>query len=267
MSDKPKYWDSWRGALLRAIILDGAVTWSEALEKSELTHRQLYKVVGELREIGVLGYGDDKVFQILDDDLRTAYEVVEDRTSVERTTSNLGELVEWIQKWIDMNESVNAALDHFHFFIEGGDLMELQKRLMERARSNLDIVNPFVDGHTLGTTLRDAAKRGVHVRLITRRPKNDRTRWAFHKTLLAENIEMYYSGERGGSGGIHSKLTVVDEEVAIVSSMNFTKNSEVESWETGIVTIEKNVVEAALEAIRKLRDEHETKPASTAHQS
>jgi phosphatidylserine/phosphatidylglycerophosphate/cardiolipin synthase-like enzyme len=220
-------------------------------------------VVGELRDLGVLHYGDSKVFQILDDDLRAAYESASDKAPAEQRSDDSGELVDWIQKWIDMNE-INASLEHLHFFIEGSDLLELLKRLMERAKDSLDVVNPFVDGHSLGTTLRDAAKRGVRVRLITRRPHNDKTRWAFHKTLLSEGVEMYYSGE-GGSGAIHSKLVVVDKEVGIVSSMNFTKNSEVEAWETGIVTVENDTVASALQAISAIMDEPETRSADDIH--
>jgi hypothetical protein len=55
---------------------------------------------------------------------------------------------------------------------------------------------------------------------------------------------------------------VVDEEVAIVSSMNFTKEAEAAvSWETGIVTVDKEVVENIIESVRELRDQDETLPA------
>jgi len=200
---------------------------------------------------------------MFDDELFKSYETAAQTITQGQPVQSAGH-AEWIQKWIDTNQ-VNASLDHHHFFIEGSNLAELTKRLMENARKNLNVVNPFVEGHMLGTTLRDAAKRGVDITLITRQPKNDKKRWAFHKTLLSEGVDMYYSGDRKGSSGAHSKLVIVDEEVAIVSSMNFTMNSEVDTWETGIVTVEKDAVDTALESIRLLEAENETRSAKVAH--
>ena len=248
--------------MLRAIIVENVNTWADVRDKSGLTHQQMFKAVRELQNKGVLRY-DDKVFQVTDDELSKAYEAVGQTVPQTEPVKPVGH-AEWIQKWIDMYE-INASLTNHHFFIEGSNLAELTRALMERAGRNLIVVNPFVDGHRLGTTLRDAAKRGVEVTLVTRRPQQDKKRWAFHKTLLSEGVDMYYSGDKKGSGGAHSKLTIVDEEVAIASSMNFTKNSEVEAWETGIVTVEKNAVDSALDSIRNLKSENETSSAKNAH--
>jgi phosphatidylserine/phosphatidylglycerophosphate/cardiolipin synthase-like enzyme len=76
---------------------------------------------------------------------------------------------------------------------------------------------------------------------------------------------MYYSGRKRGAGGVHSKLVIVDNEVAIVSSMNFTMNSENDTWETGIVSVDKDVVDSAAESFSNYTDENETVSASKIH--
>ena len=76
MGNKPKYWDSVKGQVLRAIIFDGATKWEEVRKKSNLSHKQLYKVVGELKHAGVIDYsetGKDKRFLIIDTDLEIDY--------------------------------------------------------------------------------------------------------------------------------------------------------------------------------------------------
>ena len=135
------------------------------------------------------------------------------------------------------------------------------QRLLDKAQRSILVVNPFVDRAGLGTTLRNAAKKGIETTLITRFPKRKSKREDFHKTLLDANVQLYYSGE--DPGGVHSKLTIVDDEVAVISSMNFTSNSEAAvTWEMGIVTLDSEVVGSALESVRELRDQDETKPAS-----
>ncbi|MFQ5884745.1 MAG: phospholipase D family protein [Thermoplasmata archaeon] len=268
MSKKPKHWDSWKGKVLRAIIFEKAETWQEVKEKSELTQKQMLKVIRELRRSGKLEYPESKGerrFSILDNELVRAYETFTTRKPPEEDKKPMREHAVWIESWFETAE-VNASLNHHHFFLERTDLSDFTRRLMDRARRNILVVNPFVERASLGTSLRDAAKRGVDVVLFTRRPRSDREVWAFHKSLTQEGIDMYYSGGRGGKGGAHSKLVIVDEEVAIVSSMNFTKNSEVYTWETGIVTTDGEVVGSAAESIRGLRDEPETESAKEIHQ-
>ncbi|TXT54054.1 MAG: hypothetical protein BAJATHORv1_90002 [Candidatus Thorarchaeota archaeon] len=64
MSKKPKYWDSWKGRILRAIILDKLETWTEVRERAGLEQRQMFKVVRELQRLGILEYLDDKRFRM-----------------------------------------------------------------------------------------------------------------------------------------------------------------------------------------------------------
>lgn len=155
---------------------------------------------------------------------------------------------------------MNASIKHNHFFLDSKHLSYFTQKLLDKFQRNILVVNPFVDRAGLGTALRNAAKKGIETTLITRAPKRKSKRDDFHQTLIDAKVQLFYSGE--DPGGVHSKLTIVDDEVAIISSMNFTSNSEAAvTWETGIVTTDKEVVESVLESVRELRDQDETKPA------
>ena len=266
MSNKPRYWDSWRGQILRAIIIDKAITWLDVREKSGLEQKKMFKVVGELKRANELDYSKETGFKVLDDTLIQSYERMTDQNVPEpKTTAPSSQHIEWLQGWIDSNEGCDATLEHHHFFLDGPNLFELTRKLIERAKKSIYIINPYVDKASLGTALRTAAKSGVDILLITRRPIDNRLRWDFHKTLIQENVDLYYSGDENVSGGVHSKLLIVDDEIVIVSSMNFTSHSESYNYETGIVSIDKATIESAKEALISIRDEPETKSAAGLH--
>ena len=61
--------------------------------------------------------------------------------------------------------------------------------------------------------------------------------------------------------GVRTKITVVDDVVAVVSSLNFIKSAEAAaSWETDVVTLGSEVVSSIVDSVRELRDEDETTP-------
>jgi phosphatidylserine/phosphatidylglycerophosphate/cardiolipin synthase-like enzyme len=267
MSAKPKYWDSWRGQILRAIILDNVDTWKDVRDKSGLSHNQMLKAVKELRRYEVIDYSEIdgmKRFRVLDHTLLDEYQSMTKEPTVKQEKKESIGHIDWIKKWMG-TAGITDSLDHLHLFLSGPNLTDFTRRLMDRAESSVLVVNPFVDGATLGTALRDAAKRNVEVSLITRRPQKDPDRWNFHKTLVSEGVDMYYSGRKRGAGGVHSKLVIVDNEVAIVSSMNFIKSSENDTWETGIVSVDKNVVDSAANSFSNYTDENETVSANEIH--
>ena len=262
---KPNYWDSWRGQIIRAIIFDDATTWMDIRDKSGLTQKQLYSAMGKLMRSGIVLVSEidgEKNYSIGHGDLYDEYQeyqsaVSEDQASQQPPKKSSATHIQWLQSWIDQDE-VNASLENSHFFLDSKNLSYVTQKLLERSQQSILVVNPFVDRAGLGTALRDAAKRGIETTLITRAPKKNSNREDFHQTLIDANVQLYYSG--GDPGGVHSKLTIVDDEVAIISSMNFTSDSEAAvTWETGIVTVDKEVVASVLESVRELRDQDETK--------
>ena len=100
MTQKPKYWDSWRGQLLRAIILEGVDTWKDVREKSGLSQNQMLRVVKELRKSETIDYGEIegvKRFRILDHALAKEYQRGTKDKIVKREEKKTSEHKEWIQ--------------------------------------------------------------------------------------------------------------------------------------------------------------------------
>jgi phosphatidylserine/phosphatidylglycerophosphate/cardiolipin synthase-like enzyme len=74
----------------------------------------------------------------------------------------------------------------------------------------------------------------------------------YHQKLKQEGINLVYNKET------HAKPIVVDNEAAIVSSMNFYSGSSGgKTWEAGLVSIEENVVKSVANAIHKLQTSSE----------
>jgi len=222
----------------------------------------MFKVVGELKRAGVLEYSKDEGFKILNDEIRTSYEnMTDEKKPTVSEDKQSKEYIEWLKAWIDGNDECDVSLEFHHFFLDGSNLFELTRRLLEHATKSIQVINPYVDEATLGRTLRSAAKKGVDVHLITRQPIENPQRWGFHKTLVHENVHLYYSGKENIAGGVHSKLLIVDDEVVIVSSMNFTSHSESYNFETGIITVDRATIESAKESFISIREKPETVPA------
>ena len=70
-----------------------------------------------------------------------------------------------------------------------------------------------------------------------------------HSKLRKIGIPIRYDNQ------IHSKIMIVDNKIAVVSSMNFYSGSSGgASKEAGIVSMDEKVVESAADYIRKLID-------------
>ena len=44
---EPKYWGSWKGRILTAIVIHGEQSWTELMEKTGLTRRTLNRALTE----------------------------------------------------------------------------------------------------------------------------------------------------------------------------------------------------------------------------
>ena len=66
----------------------------------------------------------------------------------------------------------------------------------------------------------------------------------YHKKLREQGVEIIYKNQ------IHAKMIVVDNAVAIISSMNFQSSSSGgKTWEAGIISLDKNVVSVVTDSI------------------
>lgn len=138
-----------------------------------------------------------------------------------------------------------------HFYLEGRFLDDISKDLIANAEGEVIVVNPFVDKCALSDPMREVAKAGKKIRLVTRPPDKDKE--AFHSTLKKNGVRTFYNDD------VHAKLIVVDRRVAVSSSMNFyATSSGGKSWEAGIVSVHDMVIESVVQSILDFIDRADT---------
>jgi hypothetical protein len=265
---EPKYWGTWKGRVISAIVKGGTQTWTELLEKTGLNQISLNRVLSELYEAGAIKKtprNDYRVSRNLYDEYKAFFrsgpaadvdETKEQRFSARFAQISKNELIDWIEQWRRLRK-LDFTLGPKHFFLEGRHLDDLSKELICRAKVEVLAVNPYVDDCDLSNTLRDASKH-ARVELVTHPPdsrnQSPKERQEYHDTLRKEGVRIIYNKK------VHAKLIVVDRAVAIASSMNFYSGSSGgASWEAGLVSMEDTVVESVSDSILRLKERPESK--------
>jgi len=165
------------------------------------------------------------------------------------------ETLKKIQSWISF-KNIQLGSDSKHFYLQGDSLDDLSKYIISNAEYSVVISNPYVQKCSLSDTLIEASKKKIGVLLLTRpihsRDRYYREKQEYHESLKSSNVTMAYHDN------IHAKMVIVDECVAIVSSLNFTSSSSSgRAWEAGMVTIDPavvNTVSKSLDGILESRD-------------
>lgn len=135
---------------------------------------------------------------------------------------------------------------------------------LRRAQRRIDIVSPyFYPGHVFRRTLRDAARRGVQVRLLLQGKVDYRiaglAAQALYDELLRHGVGIYeYT-----PAFLHAKVAVVDEDWATVGSSNIDPLSLLLNLEANIVVRDTGFArqlaaefDAAAAVSREVRDTH-----------
>lgn len=259
MSEEPRYWGSWKGRVIRAISIDRAQTWAEIRDLTGLSPKSLNRVLAEMFDAEVLRKEENGSYWV-SKDLYKEYVNFFDQQETETTSAPVRisedeqkSLVSRIDEWREFKD-LTFSLKPEHFFLEGNNLYDLSIDLIQKAKKEVLVANPFVDQCDLSDKLREVVSPGKDVILITRRPddKNEEYRKRkdeYYQTLKKSGVKVAYNKR------VHAKLIVLDRAVAIVSSMNMNSSSTGgSSWEAGIVTKEDSVVESVRDSILTLRE-------------
>jgi phosphatidylserine/phosphatidylglycerophosphate/cardiolipin synthase-like enzyme len=284
LSAAPSYWGSWKGKVLKAIAIDGSRTWREIRISTGLESDELNRALKELFDLDKLSKSGDK-YWIEDYELYREY--VEYGSQISGSSSPAESNMpiikpegrKKIQKYLDyMNENSkrakgsiighvalrgfqNEGFDPYseHFFIEGDALDRLSKDVIENSKKRVVVVNPYVDKCSLSDKLRDVCS-SREVFLITRSPDLERAghgreqKRAYHRGLTQSGVQIFYNDY------VHAKLLVVDDVVALVSSMNFISSSSGgKSWEAGLVTWKEGTVNSIAKSIQNIMGAPETR--------
>ena len=210
----------------------------------------MLKTVLNMKRMGVLN--GEKLFKTVKNDDSLVIRENKRATQFQRVRA-----VKWIDQWKKV-KGLDFSLDHKHFFLEGRHLDDIAKESISNAKTEVLVVNPYVNHCDLSNTLREASKSGVDVKLITRPPDIRqkpfrRDKQEYHKFLKEDGVNLTYNK------AAHAKIIAVDRAVAIVSSMNFYGGSSSgASWETGLVSVEETVVESIVDSILELLEKPES---------
>ena len=238
LAREPRFWSSWKGQIIRAIVLDGVYTRNGLLKTTGLNETQFETALDELFHAELLIERGKGRLWVNSSELCNEY-----REFFEKIQETL---IDWLYKW-RRQKRINTELNHF--FLEDKLLDELSEKLIEQANVDVLVVNPFVERCHLSNTLKSAIAKGISVRLVTRSPTSEKYQYQekkqkYHSKLKEEGVSITYDDS------VHAKLIVADRAVAIVSSMNFVASSSGgASYEAGLVTVERNVVQSVARSI------------------
>ncbi|RLC75528.1 MAG: hypothetical protein DRI61_14735 [Chloroflexi bacterium] len=260
--NEPKYWGSWKGRVVKAIAIDGARTWNEVRDQTGLSPKSLNRVLAELFNAEAIEKHGEGEYRIAYE-LYREYKEFDDAGCVSTvskpvlvTENEQRNLVSWIDSWRE-SMGLDFSLQPEHFYLDGDNLNNFSIKLIENAKKEVLVVNPFVDQCSLSDTLWKAASSGTQIMLVTR-PPADR----YDDVKERKEKFLTYLEDKGVKAirnpRVHAKLIVVDRAVAVVSSMNFQSSSSGgSSWEAGLVTKNDMVVESIVDSILALEERPE----------
>lgn len=149
------------------------------------------------------------------------------------------------EHWLKL-EKPETSLEKDHFYLEGHHLDTFAKFAITQAFNTIIVVNPFMDRSTPTQLLIKAKRNGRTVVIVTRNTNSPYIK-KIHEWLKDAGITMLYHDD------IHAKIIIIDDSLAVVSSMNFIKNATAGiSWEAGIISTSKGVVETIKASIADL---------------
>jgi phosphatidylserine/phosphatidylglycerophosphate/cardiolipin synthase-like enzyme len=165
-------------------------------------------------------------------------------------------LIQWLTQWVAARP-INQPLAAKHFFIDGMRLEELVRDAIAKAKDEIHITTPYLDNCFLVTALQEARNRRANVKIITRRPnsKDDKeySKLECQGVLRKNGVSIHYDNT------IHAKIIVIDQKIAVVSSMNiYSGSTGGGSLEAGIVTFEDQVVDSVAKYIATLLEKPES---------
>jgi len=147
--------------------------------------------------------------------------------------------------WIELQEP-QIILKSEQCFLEGHYLDSFIRFILTRAEKTIIAVSPFFDLSSHIQLLIKAKQTGKTAVLLTRPPTGQYSR-KLHQTVSDKGLKLLYHKD------LHAKLIVVDDLIAVVSSMNFKQRAAAGiTWEAGLVTLNKEIVDSIKSSLADL---------------
>lgn len=265
---EPKYWGTVKGKVLNAIVNEFCDLEETIYVNTNLSLEIIQQTIVELQKTGELSYTDEgllwveyplyKSYESFGMDLFS--EEMRGKIPLATDTEKL-DTKEWIYQWTEKNDDT-ITLHNKHFFLQGELLTEFTNGLLKFSRENVIVINPFVDicsttrilsARARALILNGVKTHAVTTHIVTRSPEADsrdysrKRKIAWHKELADNGVDLYYNDL------VHAKIILIDDVVAINSSMNLISASVgSQSWESGIITFDENVIKSIRNSVQSL---------------
>lgn len=265
MSYLPKYYDTPKGKIIHAIVIQRCYNFRSIRRATGISSKELQGLIGELLSEGILSSWENSR------NLKVAKETYWEwfnfllygpDFSVKPDTVSIKEragegVIDWIQSWIDFNKkeyNLLIPVGKNNFYLDNPLLIDFLSNIIRKSNNQIIVFTPWIEHINLTKLLVLSCENECEVIVITREPNfNAKREWEInqaheqarcHKELREAGAEICYNKN------IHGKLVILDRQVAIVSSFNFTRNpASGTSWEAGIVSYEKEIVKGIMESI------------------
>lgn len=251
-----------KGEVLKAIVNWGAKTFQEieSIFNQAVIYQwtDLHILLGELIQEGDVYLSNSGEYSVRPE-LELDYQYFEEHMdewleppekweypdNYEEPEPKYPDIISSTKLWLKL-EKPEISLRKDHFFLEGHYLDSFTKFIITKAFNKIIVVNPFID-HSMPIQLLIKARRdGRTVVLITRSSTKSHIK-KLHASLEKAGISLLYDKN------LHAKILLVDDLLAVVSSMNFIHNATAGiTWEAGIVTVNKEIVDSIYSSIADL---------------
>lgn len=227
-----RFWSSWQGRIIRAIVLSGAYARDTILKVTKLSEEEFEHAHMDLLQHNLLEERENGKFWAN----RDLY-----RQCLRFYTEQQEALVDWTREWmIQEKVAMNSDPKDSHFYLINRHLSEFSESLIKQAKQSILLTNPYFKRCNISNSVMLISAKGTDVRLLTRDTETEQ----FKRELFATGVDITYDES------IHAKLIVADRCVGIASSMNFYAGSSGGAcWEAGIVTLERDVVNSIYQSI------------------
>jgi len=147
--------------------------------------------------------------------------------------------------WIELQEP-QIILKSEQCYLEGHYLDSFIRFILTRAEKTIIAVSPFFDLSSHVQLLIKAKQKGKTAVLLTRPPTGSYGK-KLHQTLTDKGLKLLYHKD------LHAKLIVIDDLLAVISSMNFKQRAAAGiTWEAGLVTLNKEIVDSIISSLADL---------------
>jgi hypothetical protein len=257
LNDSPRYWNSWKGKVLKAIIIDGVDTWASLFTKTDLLDYEVNTALSELYDLDIIKKEDD-TYKVIDNEYLEYYNYKVKKLKPRSNKEEIQVFRDWINGISDYIKSRNAEntviysfiewtlgnkidfnLQSEHIFLNDDMLDRASKDIIRMSNESVYVTNPFVDSCNTSDLIKEKAD-SCDVRLLTRKPTRESIENC-HSVLNNSGVALM-TNER-----VHSKVILVDNLIAVVSSMNlYSGSTGGRSKDASIVTWEKKNIESMI---------------------